>query len=95
MTTWQIFCAALSLAFFAYACWPAVSSAASWLYQLGSSLLASRSDTKVVVAGGTVTAEQAQAAELILSRYIAKADKSDPTYKLIANGIKTLAEQVA
>jgi hypothetical protein len=87
----------LSLAFAAYAFWPAAKASARWVYQRGAAVLASGGSGGSTAQGGnitgTVTAEQAQAAQLVLARYMAQPN-AGPVRDLIANGITTLASKI-
>ena len=69
----------------AYVLWPSLSGG------VGKVLTLFRGGVATPTTGSKVTAEQAQDAELVLARYKAQG-ADDPAYKLIAAGLKTLAE---
>lgn len=91
--------AILSLLFFGSLFWPAISSGTRKAIARFSAWWNAAPSTDTpdapLAPNSAVTAEQAQAAELTLARFLAKADKNDTTAKLIVAGIKTLAEQSA
>ena len=94
MTTFQSLMLLLSLGFGLYVVWPVLSASGGKLIALARSAFPGDSETNAIQnVGTTVTAEQAQAAQLVMARFLAQS-KEGPERELICNGIKTLAEQI-
>jgi hypothetical protein len=91
VTTGNKIAAILAALMFAYLAWPTISGVVSrGIAALSQFFHTSGSDTtKLPAAGSKVTSEQAQAATLLIVRFLGQGD-SDPAYKLICGEINTL-----